>query len=48
MMILAVFVVFTLVMTTGCGKTLSGTYSAEALGSGGQYEFFRKPCDALL
>lgn len=34
MMILAVFVVFTLVMTTGCGKTLSGTYSAEALGSG--------------
>ena len=38
-MILAVFVVFTLVMTTGCGKTLSGTYSAEALGSGVSMRF---------
>lgn len=39
MMILAVFVVFTLVMTTGCGKMLSGTYSAEALGSGVSMSF---------
>lgn len=39
MIILAVFVVFALVMTTGCGKTLSGTYSAEALGSGVSMRF---------
>ena len=37
--ILSLLVVLTLMMSTGCGKTLSGTYSAEALGSGVSMKF---------